>query len=303
MTAAPGWRRLAGMLLRRLPPPARAGATSLSSQPVVTVLRPSRGWVSLNLRELWHYRELVYFLTWREIKVRYKQTVLGALWAIIQPVFTMVVFSIFFGRLAQMPSDGLPYPIFTYVALLPWTYFAHSVTTASNSLVASAHVLGKVYFPRLLIPTSSVLSGLVDFGVSFLVLVALMSYFGFRPTPLMLLAPCFLLLGVTTALGAGLWLSALNVEYRDVKYTVPFLVQLWMYASPVVYPSSLIPEPWRPLYGLNPMVGVIEGFRWSILGTQRPGPVLLVSAAISITLLATGALYFRRTERTFADTV
>jgi lipopolysaccharide transport system permease protein len=269
----------------------------------VTVIRPSRGWVSLQLRELWAYRELLYFLTWRDLKVRYKQTVVGATWAVIQPFLTMVVFSVFFGRLANIPSDGLPYPVFSFAGLLPWGYFANALGRSSNSLVGSAHLISKVYFPRLVVPISSVLSGLLDFAIAFVVLLGLMQFYGIRPTPAALLLPLFLLLAMITALGVGLWLSALNVRYRDVGYVVPFLTQLWLFATPVVYPSSLLPEPWRTVYGLNPMAGVVEGFRWALLGSTPPGPMLALSTLVSLALLVSGGFYFRRAERTFADVV
>ena len=268
------------------------------------VIRPSQGWISLNFRELWEYRELLYFLIWRDIKVRYKQTVLGAAWAIIQPFFTMVIFSLFFGRLAGMPSDGIPYPIFSYAALVPWTFFANGVSHSSDSLVGSANLINKVYFPRLVIPVSSVLSGAVDFCLAFVVLLGMMLYFGLLPTWNIVWLPLLLLLALVTALGVGLWLTAMNVQFRDVRYTVPFLVQAWMYATPIAYPSSLLHEPWRTLYALNPMVGVVEGFRWALLGSHAaPGPIIFISAAVSVTLLISGALYFRRMEKTFADIV
>lgn len=270
--------------------------------PVIRI-QPSRGWKVLNLRELWKYRELLYFLTWRDVKVRYKQTALGAAWAIIQPFFTMVVFSLFFGRLAKVPSDGVPYPIFSYAALLPWNYFAYALGQAGNSLVGSANLIRKVYFPRLVIPLASVLAGLVDFAIAFMVLLGMMVYFGVRPTTGALLLPAFLLLALVTALGVGLWLSALNVKYRDVRYIIPFLTQFWMFATPVAYPSSLLSEPWRTLYGLNPMVGVVEGFRWALLGTQPPSAMIGMSAAVAGVLLVSGAFYFRRMEKTFADVV
>ncbi len=266
-------------------------------------ITPSRGWVSLKLRELWEYRELLYFLTWRDVKVRYKQTALGAAWAVIQPFMTMVAFSLFFGQLAKIPSDGVPYPIFSFTALLPWSFFAYALGQSSNSLVGSANLISKVYFPRLVIPISSVLSGALDFAIAFVVLLGMMLYFGIAPTAAVVLLPVFLLLALVTALGVGLWLSALNVEYRDVRYTVPFLTQFWLFATPVAYPSSLLSEPWRTLYGLNPMVGVVEGFRWAMLGTAPPGPMLGVSAVVSVALLISGAFYFRRMERTFADVV
>jgi lipopolysaccharide transport system permease protein len=272
----------------------------------VSVLRiePSSGWVSLKLRELWEFRELLYFLAWRDIKVRYKQTLLGAAWAILQPLLTMVVFSIFFGRLAKIPSDGVPYPIFSYVALVPWTFFAHGLNEASNSLVGSANLIKKVYFPRLAIPVAAVLSGVIDFLLAFLVLVGMMLYYGLVPTINTLWLPGFLLLTLITSLGVGLWLSALNVKFRDVRYTVPFVVQFWLFATPVAYPSSLLSEPWRTLYGLNPMVGVVEGFRWALLGTvTQPGAIIVVSSFAALAMLVSGAFFFRRMEKTFADIV
>lgn len=267
------------------------------------VIRPSRGWVPLRLRELWEYRELLYFLVWRDVKVRYKQTVLGAAWAIIQPFFTMVVFSIVFGRLAGIPSDGLPYPVFAYCALLPWQLFAHALTESGNSLVANQNLITKVYFPRLVIPLAAVLAGLVDFSIAFLVLLALMAYYGIVPTAAILTLPFFVGLAVATALAVGLWLSALNVQYRDVRYTIPFLTQFWLFATPVAYPASLVPEPWRALFGLNPMAGVVEGFRWALLGGPRPGALLAVSTAVVVVVLVSGLYYFRRMERTFADRI
>ncbi len=267
------------------------------------LIRPSRGWAALNLPDLWRYRELVYFLTWRDIKVRYKQTVLGAAWAILQPFFTMVVFSIFFGRLAQVPSDGIPYPIFAYCALVPWSYFAGALDRAGNSLVGSANLITKVYFPRLAIPISAVLAGLVDFVIAFVVLLGMMLYYGVFPTAAVLALPLFLLLAIVTALAIGLWLSALNVQYRDVRYTIPFLTQFWLFATPIAYSSSLVPERWRAFYGLNPMAGVVEGFRWALLGKEPPGPLMVVSTTVVILLLIGGLYYFRRMERTFADVV
>ena len=278
-------------------------AASVDEVPV-TIIEPSKGWISLNLRDLWEYRGLLYFLTWRDIKVRYKQTVLGAAWAIIQPFFTMVVFSLFFGRLAGIPSEGVPYPIFAYSALLPWNYFAGALDRAGNSLVGSANLITKVYFPRLVIPLSAVLAGLLDFAIAFVVLIGMMLFYGITPTVAVLTLPFFLLLALVTALGVGLWLSALNVQYRDVRYTIPFLTQFWLFASPVAYPASLVPERWRALYGLNPMVGVVEGFRWALLGkTESPGPLLAVSVAVVILLFVGGLFYFRRMEETFADVV
>jgi lipopolysaccharide transport system permease protein len=258
----------------------------------------------LNLKDVWAYRELLYFLVWRDIKVRYKQTALGAAWAIIQPVMTMVVFSVFFGRLAKVPSDGIPYPVFAFAALLPWQLFVFSLTESSNSLVGSQNLITKVYFPRLVIPLSSVLGGIVDFAIAFLILLVLMLYYGIRPTAAVVWLPLFVLLALATALSAGLWFSALNVKYRDVRYTIPFLAQLWMFATPVAYSSKMIPEPWRAWFGLNPMAGVVEGFRWALLGESTgPGGLLWVSAAAVLLLLTGGLFYFRRTESTFADIV
>ncbi len=270
----------------------------------VIIVKPSKGWISLKLKELWEYRELLYFMAWRDIKVRYKQTVLGAAWAIIQPFFTMVIFSIFFGRLAKMPSDGIPYPIFAYAALVPWTFFANGLNQASNSLVGSANLIKKVYFPRLVVPISSVISGVVDFVLAFAVLLGMMLFYGILPTVNILWLPFFVLLIFVTALGVGFWLSALNVQFRDVRYTVPFLTQFWLFASPIAYPSSLLSEPWRTLYGINPMVGVVEGFRWALLGTDTaPGPIIIVSTVVALVLFVGGAFWFRKMEKTFADVV
>lgn len=270
----------------------------------VVVIEPARGWVSLQLRALWEYRELLYFLVWRDIKVRYKQTILGAGWAIIQPITTMIIFTVIFGQLARIPSEGIPYPVFSYCALLPWNYFASAFSRSSGSLVGSASLFSKVYFPRLVIPIASVLGGLVDFGIAFLVLIGLMLWYGIMPTAAIFLLPAFLLLALVSALGMGLWLTTLHVRYRDVGYVVPFLSQVWMWATPVVYPSSLIPERWRLLYGLNPMTGVVEGFRWALLGQgSGPGPMLAVSVLATLAMLVSGAFYFRRMEETFADVV
>lgn len=267
-------------------------------------IEPSSGWLSLRLRELWHYRELMYFLVWRDVKVRYKQTALGASWAILQPFLTMVVFSLFFGKLAKVPSDGIPYPIFSYAALVPWTFFANGLTQSSNSLVGSSNLITKVYFPRLTIPLASVLAGVVDFVLALLVLVAMMLFYGIVPTYKVVFLPLFLLLALITSLGVGIWLSALNVKFRDVRYIVPFLTQFWLFATPIAYSSSLLSEPWRTFYGLNPMVGVVEGFRWALLGTNtKPGMMIIVSSLAAITLLLSGAFYFRRVEKTFADIV
>ena len=267
-------------------------------------IEPSKGWVALQLKELWAYRELLYFLVWRDVKVRYKQTALGAAWAIIQPVFTMVVFSLFFGRLAKIPSDGIPYPIFDYAALVPWTFFSNGLSQASNSLVGSANLLKKVYFPRLSVPIASVLSGLIDFLIAFIVLLGMMLYYGIHPTLNVIWLPFLLLLTIITSLGVSLWLSAMNVHFRDVRHTLPFLAQLWLFATPIAYPSSLLSEEWRTLYSINPMVGVVEGFRWALLGVETvPGPMLIVSSLASLALLVGGVFYFRRLEKTFADVV
>ncbi len=281
--------------------------TPESSMPVeLPTLRiaPPRGWLDIDLRELWAARELLYFFVWRDIKVRYKQTAIGAGWAVIQPFMTMVVFSLFFGKLAKMPSYGLPYPIFYYSALLPWTYFAGALQSATNVVVDQQHIITKVYFPRLVLPLSAVVSGLLDFAIAFVVLLGLMAYYRIVPHPAILLLPCFLLLAIFTALGVGLWLSALNALYRDVRYVVPFLVQFWLFASPVAYPSSLVPERWRWLYGLNPMAGVIEGFRWALTGHGQPPNILLAASTGMVLLLLGGGLaYFHRMEGTVADVV
>ena len=264
--------------------------------------KPSKGWAWPKFGELWEYRELLFFFVWRDIKVRYKQTVLGAAWAIIQPFFTMVIFSLFFGRLASIPSDGLPYPIFSYAALVPWTFFATALTQASNSLVLGANMVKKIYFPRLTLPISTVLAGIVDFALAFIVLMGMMFFYGLTPTINILWLPLFLLLALITSLGVALWLSAMNVQFRDVHYTIPFLTQAWLFITPIAYPSSLLSEPWRTLYGLNPMAGVVEGFRWALLGTDTaPGPMTFVSAVVALVLFFSGALYFRRMEQNFAD--
>ncbi len=281
----------------------RDGSFPLAEIPRI-VIRPSRGWVPLNLRELWEYRELLWFLVWRDVQVRYKQTLLGAAWAIIQPFLTMVVFSVFFGHLAGIPSDGLPYPVFSYCALLPWQFFANALSQSANSLVSNQGLITKVYFPRLIIPISGVVAGLVDFGVAFLVLFGMLVFYGIVPTVAILSLPLFLLLAISSALGVGLWLSALNVTYRDVRYVIPFLTQFWLFVTPVAYPSSLIPEGWRAVYGVNPMAGVVEGFRWALLGTANLQPsIFLISTMMVLILLIGGLYYFRRMEKTFADVV
>lgn len=282
-------------------------SASLTPLPVVRI-RPTQGWASLQLRDLWEYRELLFFLTWRDIKVRYQQTILGVAWAIIQPVITMVVFSFFFGNLAKMDSDGIPYPIFSFAALVPWSFFASSLTQASTGMVTHANLIKKVYFPRLAIPIARVMAGLVDFFISFTVLLIIMFAMGLRPTENFVWLPLFLLLAVITALGVGLWFAAMNVQFRDIAYTVPFIVQLWMFVTPVVYSSNLIAERygvfWQTVYGLNPMAGVVEGFRWALLGVNTaPQPIVYVSALVAIVVLVSGAFYFRRMERTFADVV
>jgi lipopolysaccharide transport system permease protein len=275
-----------------------------AARPTVVVIRPSHGWAPLQLRDLWQYRELLYFLIWRDVKVRYKQTALGAAWAILQPFLAMVIFSVFFGRLAGMPSDGVPYPIFAYTGLVPWTFFAYGLNQASNSLVGGANLVKKVYFPRLIMPLAAVLSGVIDFALAFLVLIGLMLFYGMVPSLAVLWLPLFGLLAMITALSVALWLSALNVEYRDVRYVVPFLTQFWLFATPIAYPSSLLSEPWRTLYGINPMVGVVEGFRWTLIGAgSPPGAMLIVSSVVALALLVGGAFYFRRMEATFADVV
>ena len=272
-------------------------------QPTLRIV-PPRGWFDLDFKELWAARELLYFFVWRDVKIRYKQTAIGAAWAVLQPFMTMLVFSLFFGTLAKIPSHGLPYPIFYYSALLPWMYFAGALQNATNVVVEQQRVITKVYFPRLLLPVSAVASGLLDFAIAFLVFLAMMGYYHIAPGPAILLFPCFLLLAVLTALGVGLWLSALNAVYRDVRYVLPFLVQFWMFASPVAYPSSLVPERWRWLYGLNPMAGVIEGFRWSLTGRGQPPNLLLAaSTGMVLLLLAGGVAYFQRMEGTIADVV
>jgi lipopolysaccharide transport system permease protein len=278
---------------------------SVLAEKAVPVVRmqPSEGWVPLRLGDLWEFRELLYFLTWRDLKVRYKQTILGAGWAILQPLIAMVIFTLFFGRLAQIPSDGVPYPIFSFAALLPWTFFDSGVGRASTSLVAGSNMLKKVYFPRLVMPLSAVSAGFLDFLLAFVVLLGMMLYFQISPTVNVLWLPALLLLAFVTALGVSLWLAAMSVQFRDIQYIQPFIVQAWLFATPVAYPASLIENVhWRTLYAVNPMVGVVEGFRWALLGTETaPGPVILVSAVVAAALLIGGAFYFRRMERTFAD--
>jgi lipopolysaccharide transport system permease protein len=268
------------------------------------VIKPSRGLCNLDLAAVWEFREILYFLVWRDVKVRYKQTLIGVAWAVLQPVMTMMIFTVIFGNFAKMPSDGLPYSVFSYTALLPWNYFSQAISRGGHSLVGEANLIMKVYFPRLIIPLASVVAPLIDFFVSFLVLLVMIGWFGIAPNWNVLYLPIFLLLALMTALAAGLWLSPLNVRYRDVGHTIPFLIQFWFYASPVVYPVSLVPEKWRLLYSLNPMAGVIEGFRWALLGKQSPAfDVIAVSAVMVVALLLGGIVFFKRMERTFADVV
>jgi homopolymeric O-antigen transport system permease protein len=272
--------------------------------PAPFVMRPSRGWVSLNLVDLWEYRELLAFLIWRDLKTRYKQTLLGPVWAIIQPLVTMVLFTVVFGWLARMPSDGLPYPIFSYCALLPWQLFSRALNAAGGSVVGSASLLTKVYFPRLVIPLSAVCGLLVDFAMSFVVLLGMMAYYRITPTTAIVTLPLLVLLTVTGALGAGLWVAALSVRYKDLRLALPHLIQLWLLATPVAFPSSAIPERWRLLVALNPMAGIVEGFRWALLGSvAAPLSMLALSGGIALGLLLTGLYLFRRMERTFADLV
>lgn len=268
------------------------------------VIRPVEGLRGLNISELWRYRELLYFMVWRDIKIRYKQTFLGVAWAVLQPFMTMVVFSLFFGRWAGMPSDDLPYPVFTFCALLPWQLFANALSQAGNSLVQNSHLISKVYFPRLIIPISAILNGVMDFLISFVVLLGMMFYYGITPTSAILTLPLFVILALATSLGVGIWLAVLNVQYRDVRYTIPFLTQFWFFVTPIVYAVGLVPEKWRLLYGLNPMAGVVEGFRWALLGKSGgPGDMLWVSVLAILLILAGGLFYFRRHEASFADVV
>lgn len=269
---------------------------------VKTRRQPSHGWAWPKVRELWQFRELVYFFGWRDIKIRYKQTVLGGLWAIIQPFLTMVVFSLFFGRLANVPSDGLPYPIFSYAALVPWTFFANTITQASNSLVVNSNMIKKVYFPRLALPIATVVPGILDFCLAFIVLIGMIFYYDLYPTANIIWLPFFILLALVTSLGVSLWLATMNVQFRDVHFAIPFITQLWLFLTPIAYPSSLLSEPWRTLYGINPMAGVVEGFRWALLGTDTaPGPMVMVSTIVALVLFVSGAFYFRRMEQSFAD--
>lgn len=281
--------------------------TSTSGSPNLTpvlIIRPSKGWISLRLRDIWEFRELLYFLVWRDLKVRYKQTILGVVWVVLQPVMTMLVFSIFFGRLIGVPTDGIPYPIFSITALIPWQFFANSITVSGNSLVVNQHLITKIYFPRLIIPIAAVFSGLIDFAVAFGVMIVILVMYGITPTATVLALPFFLLLVISLTLAVGLWLSALNVQYRDVQHTIPFLVQFWFFGSPIVYSSNLVPETWRAWYALNPVVGIVEGFRWALVG--KPGEIgtlVVVSTLVIVVLLIGGLVYFRRVEKIFPDVV
>jgi len=279
----------------------RTSADGAEEIPPLEIYPPS-GWGFLDVRELWTYRELVYFLAWREIKVRYKQTAIGVAWAVLQPLAMMVVFTLFFGKLAKIPSEGVPYPLFAYAALLPWQLFSRTITESTNSLVADQRLITRVYFPRIIVPLSTTIAAIVDFGIAAGLMLALMFVYGVTPGAAVIWLPAFVLLMVITALGVGFWLSALNVEYRDVMYTVPFINQFWFFVTPVVYPSSLIPEKWQVLYGLNPMVGVIEGFRWALLGAGKgPSPMLAVSTLIAVSLFVSGIIWFQRREQSFVD--
>ena len=271
---------------------------------LVTIIQPPKGWVPLELRGLWEYRDLLYLFVWRDLKLRYKQTMVGASWAIIQPFIAMVVLSIFFGKLIKVPSEGIPYPIFAYTALVPWMYFVNALTQSSNSVVGNYTLITRVYFPRLVIPITTVVTGLLDFAIAFAILIGMMLFYGIVPTAAIWTLPFFILLTIATALGLGLWLAALNVEYRDVRFILPFLTQILFFITPVAYPSSLVPEPWRAIYSLNPMAGVVEGFRWALLGKAQPPSVVLVISVIAVIGLLIGGLYFfRYKEGTFADVI
>lgn len=275
---------------------------SLPEEPVVTI-QPSKKWVAINLRDLWSYRDLLYFLTWRDVKVRYKQTVLGAAWAIIQPLFTMLIFWLFFGRLARMPSDGMPYPLFALAGLIPWTFFSNAITNSGNSLVGSANLITKVYFPRMIIPCAAVGAGLIDLAIAFVLMAAMMIWFGVRLSVHLLLLPVLVLLTMMLAIGVGMFMSALNVKYRDIRYALPFCIQLWMFASPIIYPTSLMPEKWRWLLQLNPMAGIIDGFRSALLGQKFDWKSLAIATVITGSVLVFSAYHFRRMEKSFADVV
>jgi len=270
----------------------------------ITIIRPSRGWKGIDFKELWRYRELLFFLIWRDIKVRYKQSLLGIGWALIQPLLTMIIFTLFFGQWAGIPTDDVPQPVFYFAGILPWQFFQSGVSKSGVSLVANSNLITKIYFPRIAIPISPIIAGLLDFGLAFLLLIVLMFFYGIHPTSALWTLPLFLLLAFLTAVGVGIWLAGLNVTYRDVGYVIPFLMQLWFFLSPVVYSSTIVPIWLRPFYGLNPMVGVIQGFRWAILGVGKPNPIELgASIGVVILLLVSGIFYFKRMERTFADVV
>jgi len=294
--------KTAPAIANRAVSPSRASAEAHEAQPLV-VIEPGRFWVALDLRGLWAYRELLYFLTWRDVKVRYKQTLLGAAWAIIQPLFTMIIFSLLFGRLAGIKSDSIPYPIFAYAGLLPWTFFSNAVTASGNSLVGSSTLITKIYFPRIIIPSAAVAAGLVDFALSFLVLIPLMFYYGVSITPKLLFLPLMVLLITFLALAVGMWMSALNVKYRDIRYALPFVIQLWMFASPVIYPTSMLRGKLKIVLTLNPLTGIIENFRSALVGTQMKWSSLAISAAITLVLFVCSAYAFKRMERSFADLV
>jgi lipopolysaccharide transport system permease protein len=269
-----------------------------------TVIEPPKGWFSLNLKEVWAYRELLGLFARRDVSVRYKQSFVGIGWAVIQPIMTMLIFTIIFGRFAKLPSEGIPYPVFTYCALLPWNYFARSLGDSSDSLVASSNLITKIYFPRLILPFSKVLAGLIDFAIAFIILLLMMLWYRIVPTAGLLLLPLFMLIAMISALGVGLWLTALNVKYRDVKFIMPFLTQFWLYASPVAYSITIVPPKWHWIYSLNPMVGVVEGFRWALLGKAPPNvEMMLISFACVLVLLISGLFYFKKMEQTFADIV
>ena len=274
----------------------------LPSEPLVTI-EPSRRWTALNVRDLWSYRELLYFLIWRDVKIRYKQTALGVAWAVMQPLLTMLIFTLFFGRLAGVPSDNIPYPLFAYAGLLPWTFFANAIGNSGNSLVGSANLITKVYFPRMIIPAAAIGAGLVDLGISFIVLIPLMIYYGVTLTWSVLMFPVLVLLTALLALGVGMWLSALNVKYRDVRFALPFLIQLWMFVSPVIYPASFLPQRWRSLFALNPMTGIIEGYRSSLFGHSFNWKALTFATLITLAMLIYSSFAFRRMEKSFADIV
>jgi lipopolysaccharide transport system permease protein len=278
--------------------------SSLTDTRVPTItIRPPKKWLPINFTELLHYHELLYFFIWRDVKIRYKQTVLGVLWAIIPPFFLMVVFSLFFGNLAQISSDGIPYPLFSFAALIPWSLFSEGLTRSTMSMVTNSSIMTKVYFPRLIMPIAGILSPLIDFVIALAILFLMMGYYGYFPSVAIILLPAFILLALITSLAVGLWLSSLNVKYRDFQYTIPFLIQIWFFLSPIVYPVSMIPEQWQFLYALNPMTGVIEGFRWALLGTSPPGLTIMISAGVVILILIGGLFYFRKMEQYFADLV